>query len=51
MKFDIPINFNVETDNELEAEKLLKDICNDIVKTENKVNSWDFIEFIEEGYE
>jgi hypothetical protein len=46
MNFDIQININLVADNELEAEKLVKEIMNDVVATENKVNSWDFIEYI-----
>jgi len=46
MNFDIQININIAADNELEAEKMIKDIMDDVVTTENKVNSWDFVEYI-----
>lgn len=48
MKFDIQINIVVEADNELAAEKYVKDIMDDVVKTENHVESWDYIEYIVE---
>lgn len=48
MKFDIQINLSVEADNELEAEKYIKEIMDEVVKTENHVSSWDYIEYIME---
>jgi hypothetical protein len=46
MNFDIPITLKVNADNELEAEKLVKDILDEVVDVENKVISWEFIEFV-----
>lgn len=46
MQFDIQVNLNVIADNELEAEKLVKEIMDDLIKTENKLTSWDFVEYI-----
>lgn len=46
MNFDIQININIVADNELEAEKMIKDIMDDVIRSENKVNSWDFVEYI-----
>lgn len=46
MLFDIPITLKINADNELEAEKLVEDILNEIVDIENKVISWEFIEFV-----
>lgn len=48
MKFDIQINLSVEADNELEAEKYIKEIMDEVVKTENHVSSWDYVEYIVE---
>lgn len=46
MKFDIQINLVIEADNELTAEKEIKDIMDEVVKTENHIESWDFVEYI-----
>lgn len=48
MKFDIQINLSVEADNELVAEKYIKEIMDEVVKTENHVSSWDYVEYIVE---
>lgn len=48
MKFDIQINLVVEADNELFAEKYIKDIMDEVVQRENHVESWDYIEFVVE---
>lgn len=48
MKFDIQINIAIEADNELAAEKEIKDIMDEVIKTENHVESWDFVEYIVE---
>lgn len=46
MLFDIPVNIKVIADNELEAEKLIKDIMDDLIRMENKLKDWDYLEFI-----
>ena len=46
LNFDIQININIAADNELEAEKLIKEIMDEIILRENKLNSWDFVEYI-----
>jgi len=46
MVFDIQINIKVDADNELEAEKLLSNVMNDTVQLENKLQSWEFVEYI-----
>lgn len=48
MNFDIQININITADNELEAEKEVKDIMDGVISSENHLNSWDFVEYIEE---
>lgn len=46
MLFDIPVNIKVIADNELEAEKYVKEVMQEINATENKVEGWDFFDFI-----
>ena len=46
MIFDIQINIKVDADNELEAEKLLSDVMDETVQLENKLHSWEFVEYI-----
>jgi len=46
MLFDIQINVKIEADNELEAEELITDIMNETTALENKLDSWEFIEFV-----
>lgn len=49
MLFDIPITIQLEADNELEAEKLTKDIMDETTLLENKIISWNFLKFTEEN--
>ncbi len=51
LTFDIPININVSAETEEQAEEIVTKIMNPIMDKpalERNVNSWDFVEFVEE---
>jgi len=53
LTFDIPININISANTEEEAEAFVENLFRfEMTKPslERAVNSWDFIEFVEEEY-
>jgi len=51
LTWDIPINVNVSADNEEDAENIVSKLMKqEMAKAalERSINSWDFIEFVEE---
>jgi len=46
MLFDIQINVKIEADHEWEAEELISDVMNETVTLENKLVSWEYVEYV-----